>query len=304
MSRNNGKAGIARAALDRVYPPRHAWFYLQRTVLEPARRQAIAQLISRFRPHSSAQHKSAAAESLALELEENGWCRLPNLMTTTEIARVKDFFADKLCYDRFRPFGGEFSLEEAPTECHVAVYRDADIIACPGLLQAANNPLVLASVEAFLGCKPTLSNLSVWWSLKGSSPPEDAELFHRDVDDWRFVKLFVYLTDVEPDSGPHTFVSGSHRVPRLLRIRRYRDEEVTRVFDRALMLAFAGPAGTSFLENTFGLHKGERSVASSRLLFQAQYSLMPIGTSVYTPARRSVTHKGLDHFVNRLYLSA
>ena len=40
--------------------------------------------------------------------------------------------------------------------------------------------------------------------------PKDAQLFHADFHDFKWLKLFVYLTDVTDRSGPHVMVRGSH----------------------------------------------------------------------------------------------
>ncbi len=36
------------------------------------------------------------------------------------------------------------------------------------------------------------------------------QYFHRDPDDFRFLTLFIYLTDVSPSAGPHQVIPGSH----------------------------------------------------------------------------------------------
>ena len=37
------------------------------------------------------------------------------------------------------------------------------------------------------------------------------DIYHRDVDDFRFIKLFVYLTDTSSTTGAHSFIKGSHQ---------------------------------------------------------------------------------------------
>ncbi|MOA06819.1 hypothetical protein D3C78_1264840 [compost metagenome] len=66
---------------------------------------------------------------------------------------------------------------------------------------------------------------------------------------------------------------------------------------------FTGTRGTAFLENTFGLHKGQLPSAERRLLFQAQYSLHPIGIYDYSPVKLTESKVlDLDVYVNRLYI--
>jgi hypothetical protein len=73
----------------------------------------------------------------------------------------------------------------------------------------SNDPGILRIVQEFLGCKSTISNINMWLSKAGHDQAKDAQLFHCDVDDIKFCKLFVYLTNVKSNDGPHTYVKGS-----------------------------------------------------------------------------------------------
>ena len=151
-----------------------------------------------------------------------------------------------------------------------------------------------------LGCKPTISNLSIWWSLVADGTAQEAENFHRDVDDWRFVKFFLYLSDVDADAGPHHFVRGSHRRARFLKKRRLTDAEVRGVFGDKDMLVTQGRTGDAFLEDTFGIHKGQPPKLRNRLLLQAEYSINPVAVYTYDPIPM---HSRVDPYINRLFVS-
>jgi len=295
---------VLKKAIHRVYPPKHLAFYLQRTVLNPQRRQSIAGFFASRLPKPANQAVSQEEERGVQALETDGFAMLPQLITPGQIADVMEYLKDKECYDRWKPQFGRFQVDQAPPQCHVAPYIDSVIVAAPHLLEIANHPSVLAIVQKVLGCKPTISNLGLWWSLTGHSKPEEAENYHRDVDEWHFIKLFVYLTDVTENSGPHKFMRGSHRKPKLLPIRRYQDDEVHGVFGKGNEMVFTGKAGTCFLENTFGFHKGQLPISENRLVFQAQYSLHPIGIYSYEPSPQLEKNAQLDRYINRLYSKA
>ncbi len=293
---------VARKFINRFYPPAHLVFYLQRTVLDPSRRRRIARFLARRLPNPQRQSVTQDQLRIVREIERDGFSCVNGLISPGQIREVLDYLDGKLCYDRWCPERGDFHIRNAPPDCHVAPYKDGDVVECPHLLRIANSPDVLAVTAELFGCKPTLSQLSLWWSVPGHAKPEEAEFFHRDVDEWHFIKLFVYLTDVDRDSGPHVFVKGSPDIPKLLRIKRYEDSDVEKAFGVDRIIQFTGKAGTAFLENTFGLHKGQMCVSNRRLLFQAQYSLFPIGIYEYSPIRRWAEHGGLDAYINRLYL--
>lgn len=288
-----------------IYPPSHAAFYFQRLFLAPRLRWIIARQIAGFLPRADAVGGSASeAARVEDELLRDGVSFLDGLISAQEISEIMRYVRDKPCYDRFRPAGPEFHISTPPASCHVAPYQDAAVLECPHLLRIANHPRVLAAMGRYLGCKPTISNLSLWWTLPGHEGPEDAEFFHRDVDEWSFIKLFVYLTEVNEDCGPHVFVRGSQRLARLLRIRRYHDHEVVAAFGQQNIVNMTGAAGSAFLENTFGMHKGQHARSGRRLVFQAQYSLFPIGLYKYSPKAGLNLNFEPDPYVNRLYVKA
>lgn len=134
---------------------------------------------------------------------------------------------------------------------------------------------LLAVAQAYLGSTPVQDLVSMWWtapSASGSSAA--AQQFHFDLDRLRFVKLFVYLTDVEQDNGPHVYVRGSHRdLPDSLRAdRRYADAEVLGHYAPEDLVRITGASGTMFLADTRGLHKGLHVVDGARLVFQLEYA--------------------------------
>ena len=151
-----------------------------------------------------------------------------------------------------------------------------------------------------------IAALRTWWTLPTpGAAPQATELFHRDVDDFRFLKLFLYLTDVDEEAGPHVFARGTHKLPELSAIRRYRDHEVRRVVEPHDMIQVLGCAGTAFLEATYGLHRATKPIARPRLAFSALYTMRP---TIYGPAKplraRTAEERDLSAYVNQIYLRA
>lgn len=287
--------------IRRVYPPRHLAFYGQRLITGIRQREFASELACKFLPDKKTRKNSYPSDVSTLKL--HGYTMLDGLVVREEIDQMLDYFSDKLVYDRWDKAAGMFDPAHPPEQCHTAPFTNMDIINSPHAIRWANNPKVLEIVEHVLGAKPTLSNLSVWWSYPGHAAPQEAEYFHRDVDDLRFIKLFVYLTDVDAESGPHVYVPTSHRHSGFKKIRRYTDGEVEQVFGREGIHYFIGGKGSAFLENTYGLHKAQLPISKRRLLFQVQYSLHPIGIYNYAPLKAPAwLNEGFDSYINRLYL--
>ncbi|BAK78303.1 hypothetical protein NH8B_3552 [Pseudogulbenkiania sp. NH8B] len=141
---------------------------------------------------------------------------------------------------------------------------------------------------------PLADVLSMWWhtAFQNKADSNAAQLYHFDLDRLKWLKIFVYLTDVGPQNGPHSFVKGSHNPgaipPHLLKrgYARITDEEVNDAFSADACLQFSAPRGSIIIEDTRGLHKGAIVSGDPRLILQLQFSNSLFGTN-YPEARIS-----------------
>lgn len=139
---------------------------------------------------------------------------------------------------------------------------------------------LIAVAQSYLRCKPIFDVMSMWWHTAYSKQPDKdaAQFYHFDMDRIKWLKFFVYLTDVRPENGPHCFISGSHRsggIPKHLLSKGYArlsDEEVVACYPPDRFVEFTGPRGTVIAEDTRGLHKGKHVTAGDRLMLQFQFS--------------------------------
>ncbi|MCA6121820.1 phytanoyl-CoA dioxygenase family protein [Bradyrhizobium sp. WSM 1704] len=282
--------------------PRYRHFYAQRRVTGMQERNAAADRLAATLPRPL---QSEDASEVTQKLDQHGYVMLPPL-TANQVGDMRAYFTGRMAYDSWLPDNPMFSApDNAPPGTHVANFRHEDVIGAPHALAIANNPIILSAVGHILGAKPTISCMSAWWSIAHGEKAKEAELFHRDVDDYRFVKLFVYLTDVDETSGPHSFVEGTHKINKLTEVRRFSEDEIAREF-AGKNLSFTGAAGTMFLENTYGIHRGVPPKSRNRLLFQVLYSLAAYIGGPKKPVAPYVTSQdgvSIDRYVNRIYLS-
>ncbi len=281
--------------------------------MNPHRRERLADLMSRHRPAWPPTADTATEcdpHTTLAALRGNGIAPLGSLLSREQCATLVEYFRNRIVRDPYRPELGQF-LPDAPRNpaiSHVAYHDARDVVSAPGLLALANQPRLLNIAARFLGCKPTIAYMAAWWSYPTGLGPQQAEQFHRDVDDWRFLKLFVYLTDVGPDNGPHVYITTSAAADRLTQIRRFSDEEVTATFGNESVRTITGMAGEAFLENTFGIHKGKPMMSGRRLIFQVVYSMFALPYGPRQPVDPVNGHQGvpagLDPWINRVYVNA
>lgn len=239
--------------------------------------------------------------SMSQVLLEDGYMPLPILLDQTQVDDIHAFLNRKRMQER----NGErrsFTIDNIPRSPKIADYRLRDIVDCPHILDLANSPMLLGLAANYLGCKPTISALGLRWSFPSTESGTGLQAFHRDSDDWRFVKVFVYLTDVDAESGPHVYVRGSHLTQAPVRLRPYDDRQVEDLYGKDKLLTVTGPRGFGFAADTYGIHKGKVPLKRPRLLLQIQYSMLPVYAYRYRPE----VYKGSRHFdpyTNRLILS-
>jgi hypothetical protein len=151
---------------------------------------------------------------------------------------------------------------------------------------------LLRLAQEYLGSQPVADVLSMWWHTNHHSQPdsEAAQYYHFDMDRIKWFKVFIYLTDVGPQNGPHSFVVGSQRsggIPWHLRRKGYvrlMDDEVAAEYGSERCLHLTAPRGSIIVEDTSGLHKGNTVQADPRLILQLQFSNSLFG-GYYPPAR-------------------
>ncbi|MGR9173950.1 hypothetical protein [Rhizobiales bacterium] len=162
------------------------------------------------------------------------------------------------------------------------------VLKCEAALAVQQDPILLAIAQNYLGGEARVITTRTWWSFPTRSATE-AELsrasfkFHFDLDDWRMLKFFFYLTDVDVDAGPHVYVRGSHRRRRLKHqftlVVGHPADEVLSFYGEKEAMTLTGPAGTGFVEDPFGFHMGTLARSTPRLM-------MEVGFGVSKPSQR------------------
>lgn len=149
---------------------------------------------------------------------------------------------------------------------------------CETIDGIAHDLAVVEVARRYLRSEPVLLGSRVWWSYSylgsdGTVPYIADYGFHYDIDDYKFLKLFFYLNDVDEERGPHVIIEGTHSRKDFFEKthRRLRDEEALRRYPGRIRV-MTGEKGTGFFEDTFCYHKGTNP-RKRRLILQIEYGL-------------------------------
>jgi len=162
------------------------------------------------------------------------------------------------------------------------------ILRCDAAMSVQRDPLLLDIAQHYLGGESRLITTRLWWSFPTRTASEadmrlaSLDRYHFDLDDWRMLKFFFYLTPVDKDCGPHVYVRGSH-VHRALRhqltlLVGHPADDVLRAYGAENAVTLTGQAGLGFVEDPFGFHTGTVAKRAPRLM-------MEIGFGVSRPSR-------------------
>lgn len=240
-------------------------------------------------------------------LAGDGYAVLGPVLAPERVAETVAYFKERPCFNfhvACRSDGiGRYVGKDA-NRFAFGSYKLEEVARAPHLLELANDPAILALAAAYLGCTPTLYSLNAWWSFAGrASDTGLTQSFHRDRDDFKFCTLFVYLTDAAEGRGAQEYIRGSHD-PDVLRAHLettsfplveiveddktevvrlrfddlfggagYRGDPVYEALFAKRIERIEGPAGTGFVIDPSGLHRGVPPTDGDRLMFWARYGI-------------------------------
>jgi hypothetical protein len=139
---------------------------------------------------------------------------------------------------------------------------------------------ILGIVGAYLGMFSRVVGMDLWCNVPTGGPDRYSQSWHRDPEDKRLVKIFLYLRDVDRGAGPFFYIPGSHNdgplgnlYPQTMPDSLYpASGEVEKRVAESQILTCTGRAGTLIFCDTTGLHKGGHPRSNLRVLFTAEYA--------------------------------
>jgi hypothetical protein len=143
-------------------------------------------------------------------------------------------------------------------------------------LRLGLDPRLLDLVNGYLGLWSKLNYVDLWYTIPvaGERRAVASQRWHRDPEDERMVKAFLYLADVDEGAGPLEYVRGSTGAgrwsglwpnPALGEASYPPDGELEARVPASDRVLCTGPAGTLVLCDTHGFHRGGLATRSPRL---------------------------------------
>jgi hypothetical protein len=131
-----------------------------------------------------------------------------------------------------------------------------------------------------LGTQPRITNIDYWLNIPKPDAPRSSQKWHRDYEDLKLLKVFLYLGDVTPESGPLSYVESSQYNGKFGELfpRNFpngvvvEDDIINAQFRNNEQKTFTLKDGTLVFADTSGLHKGGHCISEERFLFTFTYT--------------------------------
>jgi hypothetical protein len=188
--------------------------------------------------------------------------------TEAELARERDGGESAL---RRRP-GKEFVVRKYAYDVHLGLDDP--------WLRLGLNKRLLDVANTYLGMWTKLEYIDVWYTPPADeSERKSSQRWHRDFNDRHLLKAFLYLVDVDEETGPFEYVPRSAPGNELEHLWPWRplgdnyppDDELTAKIE-GKSVSFIAPKGTVIFCNTSGFHRGGFASGKPRALATVTYS--------------------------------
>jgi len=219
-------------------------------------------------------------------LNQDGYVFFDKKLPAETIAKLRDYalktptltapkYDKKIIYDPAQPISEIYRFDML------------DLVNNPDIQKLIMDPTLINVARNYLGCEPIFDFPAMWWStafLKEASS-EAAQLYHFDLDRIKWLKIFIYLSDVDADHGPHCYIKSSHKAgakPKELLKRGYAripDSDLLKYYPEKDFKTVKAEAGSIFAGDTKCWHKGTPLKKGDRLVLEFEYTGFMFGSN-------------------------
>ncbi|MEB3197671.1 MAG: hypothetical protein VKP62_10755 [Candidatus Sericytochromatia bacterium] len=136
---------------------------------------------------------------------------------------------------------------------------------------------LLRTAQEYLGCFPLLTYVKVQRTWANQLPETNTQLWHIDIDAFRMLKAFIFLDEIDSNTGVTRFIEGSHFFEQgnYHYQDRWSEEDIENKFPFARRVTPKLAYGDMLLLDTLQLHRGARPRGRDRTAIIANFCAHP-----------------------------
>lgn len=243
------------------------------------------------------------------EIKENGYYVFDQKLSSETCELLKAYAAQEPAFLDYKTTDNRSKERDKavfnPLAPLVNVYRlpEEELIKNPIVQGLMADSTIRAVASSYINANPILCSVNLWWSavLGGIPNSEAAQLFHFDMSRASWLNFFIYLTDVDADSGPHCVVKKSHHFNNAKGFEllkkgyvRISDKEIEDAYGTENIVEICGEKGTIIAVDTKCFHKGKPPINKHRLIFELVYASSLFGGEYKNFKKPSIVSKELE----------
>lgn len=211
------------------------------------------------------------------ELNENGYYILEDKLSKKYLDGILEIIGSCYCKG---VNGDKMIYEENKISSEIYRFDYNDVLNNKYVQDLVVDPFFYDLCCKYFKSIPFFDFSAMWISnnfLKEESE-EAAQMYHFDLERTNWLKIFIYLEDVNKLNGPHNYIRGSHQVnskPNEILKKGYvriKDHELKKFYSKNDFKSIEGDKGTIIIGDTRCWHKGGRITNGDRKLLQLQFS--------------------------------
>ena len=180
------------------------------------------------------------------------------------------------------------------------IVNQNDIANLREIQEIMTDPTILSICQEYLNTIPINMQTNSWWSCNHNNS-DNTIRFHQDVEDIKFIKIFIYLNDIDINNGPHVYAKGSRnnlKFPKKYTISsRISDEFIKSNYQ---VKEITGKKGTILFVDTNGFHKGKKIIDGYRILCQLEFGSTYMFDQISLPRfKLKNTSNDIEEFIKK-----
>lgn len=217
------------------------------------------------------------------ELRDNGYFEFKQKISKDKLDKIYQFAMETPT--KIRSLEAPLLFDPNNVISEIYRFNIQDLVNSPYIQELIMDPVLINIAREYLDCEPVLDFPAMWWStdFAKSASSDAAQLYHFDMDRIKWLKIFIYINDVNEENGPHCYIQKTHKIgakPQNILNRGYvrvSDEELKSYYPEKDFKVLPGIAGSVFAGDTTCWHKGKPLTKGNRLMLEFEYSSSSFG---------------------------
>jgi hypothetical protein len=218
-------------------------------------------------------------------LKKNGYYVFDYKLPSEIVNRIKEYAFKTPC--KIPPhYNKEVFFDYTNPLAEIYRFSPDDLMKNEDIIELIKDPVLINIARNYLGAEPIIDSVAMYGSTSFLKEPSShaAQLYHFDLDRIKWLKIFIYLNDVDENSGPHYYIEGTHisgSKPQEILNRGYKrisDKELELYYSAERFKNVTGKAGSIFAGDTKCWHKGSVVKSGYRLVLELEYTSSLFGS--------------------------